>query len=123
LSKTAEQDRPSKVIIVIITDGEENASKEFSKDQVSKMIKHQTDAYQWEFVYIGANQDAFKNANSMGINISNVTNFDANSRGVKSYSCAVSDHMSLLRGYSDDNDSLQNRYDASLNVEDPVDVT
>ncbi len=59
--------RPEKVVIVIITDGFENNSKSYSQAKVSDMIKHQRDKYSWEFVFIGANQDAVMTG--MGYNI------------------------------------------------------
>ncbi|MHA1839870.1 MAG: vWA domain-containing protein [Candidatus Ranarchaeia archaeon] len=68
LAALPESERPEEVIFVIITDGEENASHEFTnKKQVFDMIKHQTDKYGWEFLYLGANQDAIKEAASYGI--------------------------------------------------------
>jgi len=67
LSKTPEAERPGKVIVVILTDGMENASKEFSAARVKEMITEQHGKYSWEFVYLGANQDAFKVGNSYGI--------------------------------------------------------
>jgi uncharacterized protein YegL len=59
LSKMSENDRPSKVIILIITDGEENASHEFSKTKVTEMITHQKEKYSWEFIFIGADINAW----------------------------------------------------------------
>ena len=52
---TAEEYRAEKVMFVIITDGEENASREYSLKQVKKMIEHEREAYGWEFVFLGAN--------------------------------------------------------------------
>jgi hypothetical protein len=74
LAKMAEQDRPSLVIMVILTDGEENSSKEFSLQQVKDMIKLQTETYSWQFVFLGADQDAFQ-AQKMGIAASNTYNY------------------------------------------------
>lgn len=59
LSKTDESDRPEKVIMLIVTDGEENSSTEFTRKQISDMVKHQKDVYKWEFVFIGADIDAW----------------------------------------------------------------
>jgi uncharacterized protein YegL len=66
LKDTKEENRPSKVVVVIITDGLENSSREFSKDQVFKMVETQTNIYKWEFVYLGANQDAIQVAGQYG---------------------------------------------------------
>jgi len=62
-----ESARPENVIVVIITDGEENASVSVTRDQVLAMITHQQDVYKWKFIYLGANQDAIAAAKSFGI--------------------------------------------------------
>ena len=67
LAAAPEEERPSKVIVVIITDGEENKSTEFKHDDINKMINHQRDSYKWEFVFLGANQDAIKVGTSLGV--------------------------------------------------------
>jgi uncharacterized protein YegL len=51
LSVIPEGDRPGKVIFLILTDGHENASKEFSASSIEKMITHQREVYKWEFVF------------------------------------------------------------------------
>lgn len=65
-----EDERPEKVLVVVITDGEENSSKEFKTEQIKSMVQLQTEKYSWQFVYIGANQDAWSVGQSMGINAS-----------------------------------------------------
>lgn len=60
-------ERPEKVIVVIVTDGEENCSKEFTRDEVMAMVTHQRGAYKWDFIYLGANQDAIRAAAQVGI--------------------------------------------------------
>ena len=75
LSKMAEQDRPGLVIFVVMTDGEENSSKEFSKAQIKEMIERQQGQYNWHFNFLGANQDAFAEAGGMGIHAAGVANY------------------------------------------------
>lgn len=70
-----EANRPDKVVFVIITDGQENSSHKFSKAQVKEMLEHQTNVYKWQFVYLGANQDAFAEAGNMGIVMGRAANF------------------------------------------------
>lgn len=70
-----ERERPGLVAFVIVTDGEENASKEFTLDRLKEMITHQTDVYKWQFTFIGANQDAFAAAGGMGIPAAAALNF------------------------------------------------
>jgi len=81
LAALPEADRPSKVIVLIVTDGEENASREYRLDQIKTMIERQTKDFSWEFQYIGANQDAFKGAASMGINWAFTANYNATAKG------------------------------------------
>lgn len=82
-NKMKEEDRPEKVIVVIITDGLENASKEFTQDKVREMIKHQEEVYGWAFTYIGANQDAYAVGGSVGVAASSSLNYGANFRGTQ----------------------------------------
>lgn len=67
LSDMPEDERPSKNLIVIMTDGEENASREYSLNKVQEMIKHQTDKYDWSFVYMGMDITNKKSADDLGI--------------------------------------------------------
>lgn len=83
LSNTPEHERPSKVVVVILTDGEENSSKEFTKAQINDMITHQKNAYQWEFIYLAANQDAIKEAGAVGIDAAHAFNYVSDSAGTR----------------------------------------
>ena len=67
LSKMAETDRPGLVVFVIMTDGLENSSQEFTKAQIKQQIEEQQSKYSWQFTFLGANQDAFAEAGGMGI--------------------------------------------------------
>jgi len=67
LAAKAEDDRPGEVIVVILTDGEENQSREFSLATVKQMITAQQESFAWRFVFLGADQDAFAAAGGMGI--------------------------------------------------------
>jgi len=75
LSKMDEQDRPGLVVFVVMTDGLENSSKEFSKATIKEMIERQQDKYNWHFTFLGANQDAFAEAGSMGIHAAGAANY------------------------------------------------
>lgn len=73
LADLAEADRPEKVLVITITDGEDNSHlsgnefKQYSSTEVKDMVKHQSDVYNWDFAYIGANQDVWAVGASMGI--------------------------------------------------------
>jgi len=66
-ARTPEGARPQNVLFVVITDGQENASRVHNKYDVQRRIERQSKEYNWEFLYLGANQDAFKEAESIGI--------------------------------------------------------
>lgn len=107
LSNTKEEDRPSKVMVIIITDGQENDSTEFSKDKIKEMIEHQEKYYNWQFVFLGANQDSFAEAGSMGISLKGVTNYVADSIGVNAAFVSLSNNVSSYRGDSSTNASYK----------------
>lgn len=67
LSNMKEEDRPSQNLVVIMTDGEENASHEYTIDKVREMIKHQEEKYNWSFIYMGSDLTNTKDATSLGI--------------------------------------------------------
>jgi uncharacterized protein YegL len=86
-----EDQRPGKVIVAILTDGEENASRKYSASEINEMIRHQTDKYAWEFLFLGANQDAIATAARMGIAAKNAANFACNDASV------MGSHASIAR--------------------------
>lgn len=67
IENTQDADRPGEVIVVILTDGQENASHEYSKTAVKKLIDKQQSDHGWQFVFLGADQDAFEAAGGIGI--------------------------------------------------------
>ena len=83
LYKAPEDERPEKVIVAILTDGLENASREYTQKQITKKIKEQQEKYSWEFVFLAANQDAFVSADHIGIKKEDAVNFKATSNGIK----------------------------------------
>lgn len=76
LTARAEQDRPGRVIICVVTDGYENSSHDWSREQVRKLVTQQQDDYQWEFVFLGANIDAVAEGSSLGIRATSSMTFD-----------------------------------------------
>jgi len=80
-AKTPEQDRPGLVIFVIVTDGEENSSREFSKARVKEMILRQQTEHDWRFTFLGADQDAFGEAGTLGIAAGGTANFAKDKAG------------------------------------------
>ncbi len=76
-----EEDRPDKTIFVITTDGMENASSRYSREKIRKMIKKQQKKYGWEFIFIGANIDAYAEAQKYGIRRDRTVNYVSDSAG------------------------------------------
>ena len=66
LNSMKESEKPEKTMVVIMTDGGENYSKEYSASKVKEMIKHQEDKYNWTFVYMGSDLTDASDANSLG---------------------------------------------------------
>jgi len=97
IRKLDKKDQPERVLFVIITDGQENASKEFARDRILEMIKHQTDKYEWDFIYLGANQDAIEEARSIGIFASNTMNFLGSKKGTRSAFGTISSSVANYR--------------------------
>ena len=92
-----EEDRPEKTIFVITTDGMENASREYSYERVRKMIEHQQEKYGWEFLFLGANIDAAKEAARFGITEDRAANYHADSVGTAVIYEAVSEAVCNVR--------------------------
>jgi len=80
---TADDYRAEKVMFVIITDGEENSSREYSADRIKQMIERQKTRYGWEFIFLGANIDAVETAGRFGISADRAQNYHADSEGVE----------------------------------------
>lgn len=97
LSNTKEDKRPGKVIFVITTDGLENASREFTHQKVKELIKHQQEKYGWEFIFLGANIDAEKEAHFIGINTENAYNYEASEVGIQEMYCRLNESVSEMR--------------------------
>ena len=76
-----EEDRPEKTLFVITTDGMENASREYSYNRLKAIIERQTAEYGWEFLFLGANIDAAKEAVRFGIDSDHAADYHADHTG------------------------------------------
>lgn len=97
LSSYNEMERPGKVIFVITTDGLENASVEFTYSKVKNLIQHQQEKYNWEFIFLGANIDVAKEANSLGILKENAYTFESSNEGVENMYSVICEAVSEKR--------------------------
>lgn len=99
LSAMPELERPERVVFVIITDGQENSSREFTRERIFEMIAHQRDAYAWHFEFLGANQDAIQAAGHIGIPAADALTYGATAAGVQASVDVMSAKMKHYRAY------------------------
>lgn len=100
LAAMEESARPDKVVVLIITDGEENSSYRFNNEAIKAMVEHQRDKYSWNFVFMGANIDAFRAGTSLGVSSQNSVQYTASGTGTHKLYGAVSASTSRYRGGS-----------------------
>ena len=93
------ENKAEKVIFVIITDGYENSSGEFSKSQVFDLINKHREDNNWEFVFIGADQDAIKEGGGYGFGAGSSMNYDKSSQGTSMLFAATSNSMMNYRSH------------------------
>ena len=107
------EDRPEKTIVVITTDGMENASCRYSREKIEKMVKRQQEKYGWEFIFIGANIDAYAEAQKYGIRRERAVNYVCDGIGTANVFAGVSravgsvmmaGSLKEVRGCLDDSD-------------------
>lgn len=91
-----EEDRPSKTLFIITTDGEENSSVKFSHEDIKKLIETQK-KNNWEFIFLGANIDAVHVASSMGINANRAVNYHSDKKGTHEAFGAFANFMACAR--------------------------
>ena len=97
---TPNEDRPSKTIVAIITDGEENSSVEYKKNTVKTMIETMEKEYGWTFLFLGAGIDAMTESRSLGMSVNNSLSYSNTSSGTKDAFIKMSAVMSRARGMS-----------------------
>ena len=92
-----EEDRPEKTLFVITTDGMENASRQYTYDRLKAMIERQKEKYGWEFIFLGANIDAAKEAARFGIDADRTANYHADTIGTAVIYEAMSEAVCNVR--------------------------
>jgi hypothetical protein len=97
LAALHENDRPATVIVATFTDGEENASRLNTWHDVQKRIRHQSDHYNWHFLFLGANQDAIATAAKVGINAAHSATYLADEHGLAATTESVSRKTKAMR--------------------------
>jgi hypothetical protein len=95
LAALPEGERPGRVFFVVVTDGMENASVEWTRERVLEQVRRQSEVYGWTFVYTAANQDAIAEGGRLGF--AHATNFAATGQGVRSSYDALSASLAAAR--------------------------
>jgi len=111
LSKTEEAERPEQVIVVITTDGAENSSQEFTADSIKKMVDTQEKDFNWKFLFLGANIDAFAEGGNMGFAAVNTAQYDPSAVGTQTLYASVANFVSDTRSHKDGNETLTDYMD------------
>ncbi|MGV0793771.1 vWA domain-containing protein [Mycolicibacterium sp. XJ1819] len=93
LAALPEDQRPGKVTVVVLTDGHENSSKEWTHDAVSAAIRRQEQDYSWEFVFLGANMDAVAIGRRLGFAADRSMTYAAEADGVQAAWAATTDYV------------------------------
>lgn len=114
IAKMQEEDRPERVVMVIITDGQENSSKEFRKDQIQKMIEEKQEKSDWQFVFLSAELGAIRDALNHGLRAQSTMAYDKTAKGTAaawtSASARISDYRAARRAdvsFTEDDRSKQ----------------
>lgn len=94
LAALPECERPERVLFVTMTDGEENRSRLYNASDVRRRIEHQRSRYGWEFVFLGANQDAVLTARNLGVPRSSTMTYAANAAGTAAVMDSLAVHTS-----------------------------
>lgn len=94
-----EEDRPEKTLFVITTDGMENASRRYTYDKVKAQISRQKEKYGWEFLFLGANIDAAREAARFGISADRAANYHADHQGTAVIYEAMSEAVCSVRAH------------------------
>jgi uncharacterized protein YegL len=102
LASIPEENRPSRVIVVVLTDGEENNSHkisnhEYTRAKVFEMIKHQQDKYQWTVVFLGCSQEQIGEAQSIGVFAANTLQYTHTAAGIGSAYATMNTSMRRAR--------------------------
>ncbi|WP_027504817.1 VWA domain-containing protein [Rhodococcus sp. UNC23MFCrub1.1] len=99
LEALREEERPGSVTVLVMTDGQENSSREWSNQAVRELIEQQESQYGWDFVFLGANMDAVETGAQMGFKADKSLTYDASPVGVSAAFSAVVDYQDRKRAH------------------------
>lgn len=113
-NKLNAKEKSGKVLFVIITDGMENASKEYTINTVKKLISEQKEKENWEFLFLGANIDAIKTAESFGIEKSRAAQYKSDSIGTQNNYKSINNAVEEFRLNNKVNDSWKDEIEEDV---------
>jgi hypothetical protein len=120
LTALPETEKPGKVILAIFTDGQENASREYTLKHISDLIRLYRDEKGWEFLFLAANQDAIASAGAMSMSAQSSANVSFNEKGIKSTGNAMARKVRAMRMKSSDMMDAQAMEDDAKSMNDIV---
>ncbi|MDF1826625.1 MAG: VWA domain-containing protein [Verrucomicrobiales bacterium] len=119
LANTPEAERPGQVVVAIFTDGRENSSRKYDRNQIARMIRHQQEKYSWKFLFLAANQDAIAEAAQLGIAPEDAGKVEFSEAGILASSLAISRKLNTLRN---DAGPDGKRHGLDMSMQDLVDA-
>ncbi len=117
LESLADADKPAKVILAIFTDGFENASRQFTSEQVSDLIRRYRDEKGWEFLFLAANQDAIATASQMRVDVQMCASVSYSGQGIRSTGTAMARKVRAMRMRSSDTMDAQAEADEAKSMD------
>lgn len=108
---SSKEEQAENVMFVIITDGMENASREYNYEKVKKMINYQKAEYDWEFLFLGANIDAAETAKQFGISKDRSANYNPDGKGTRLNYQVLNDAVSMKRSSQEIDESWKEKID------------
>ena len=123
LNNTPEEERPEKVIVSITTDGMENASKEYTFQQVKEKIEHQQEKYNWEFIFLGADLDSVNVATNLGINPDFAVTWTTSAAGMEAHAKGVNTVLATMRNADYTRDVSNASYKAVSDALSSIDIS
>lgn len=117
LGNIPKEERPEKYLCIILTDGYENCSKLYDNDKIKSMINEMREDFNWEFIFLAANEDASLTAQTMGISKGNSYSFANTEDGLRDAYMGINYASTNYRSFksSKKNDNLMDDYSNNKN--------
>jgi len=116
--KTQAKRKKENVLVVVLTDGDENASQRYSRAQIKELTTEMREKHKWAFMYLGANQDSFLVAKGLGITVS--SNYHYSGLGCNRLFHAVSDEVARCVSGENPTSDFKPNLDIDMNETDEI---